>query len=480
MEFEPGQVVDDRYEIIEKLGAGGMGVVWKARHQKLGDEVAVKTPLSQFDQEIISRFGKEARTMRKFSLECPNILNIEDIGDHEGLPWYAMRYLPGGSLRDRVLPRDSKGMLQWQDDSFGWLFKIAAALDFLHSQNAWHRDVKPENILFSQEGTPYLVDFGIVKTANESTSMMTDQSKAVGTMAYMAPEILDGGKFSPYSDQYSLAATLYEAVTGERPYGGTSFFALFKAIQGGHRKLNEIFSNFPQAASNVVDRALSQEPSDRFDNCMQFANSFVESLSESQPPSEAPTGLFSTPGQSPPGNQVVGGKLLAPVESPLKITPIVPVHSPNGEGTRSTAYIWAAVVAIPAMLVVGGVVCFFGLVASGLLPMDNGTSIAAVEPGPVSAVSESFAEERSSELLPNFIDEPIAKKELRETTFVEPKPEPKPAPNPKTEPKRPVLKIGAEVGNQIFELEGENLYGFNMRVSDLRGSIVLVDFWNPG
>ena len=309
----------------------------------------------------------------------------------------------------------------------------------------------------------------------------------MGTMAYMAPEILDGGKFSPYSDQYSLAATLYEAVTGERPYGGTSFFALFKAIQGGHRKLNEIFSNFPQAASNVVDRALSQDPSDRFDNCMQFANSFVESLSESQPPSEAPTGLFPTPGQSPPGNDVVGGKLVAPVESPLKITPIVPVHSPDSGGTRSTAYIWAAVVAIPAMLVVGGVVCFFGLVASGLLPMssfDEDTSIAAVDPRPASFASESLSDERSSEPSPYSKVEPISEKKLRETTFVEPKPEPKPIPKPKPKPapkpKKPVLKIGAEVGNQIYELEGENLYGFNMRLSDLRGSIVLVDFWNPG
>ena len=197
------------------------------------------------------------------------------------VPWYVMRYLPGGSVRDLKMNRDRKGQIQWDTTSFDWLVQIASALDYLHGRNCFHRDVKPENILFSGEGTPYLVDFGIVKSVSETTTMITEQGKAVGTLAYMAPEILEDGEFTAQSDQYALAVTLYESITGDRPFSGTSYFALFKSIQKGHQKLSDRFPKMPEEASNVVDRALMEEPTTRFESCGDFASQFITRLAPS-------------------------------------------------------------------------------------------------------------------------------------------------------------------------------------------------------
>ena len=282
MKLNTDQIIDNRYKIVEHLGQGGMGVVWKAIDTKLGDDVVLKMPLNHVDSDILKRFEREARSMRRHSIDCPHILNIEDIGNLDETPWYIMRYLGGGSIIDRALSKTEDGSITWDDQTFVWLEKIAGALDYLHQKDCFHRDVKPENILFGGEGTPYLVDFGIVKTVSEATSMVTEQGKLVGTMAYMAPEILDGGKFTDRSDQYSLAVTLYEFLTGERPFGGTTFFALFRSIQDGHRKLNNLHPVIPLPASLVVDRALASDAKQRYSSCSEFAREFLAGLKSEQ------------------------------------------------------------------------------------------------------------------------------------------------------------------------------------------------------
>ena len=294
MQLTPDQLIDNRYKVLEHLGQGGMGTVWKAVDIKHDDEVVIKLPLNHLDPEILKRFGREAKMMRKHSLDCPHILNIEDMGTMGEVPWYAMRYLPGGSVRDLAMERDGKGQLQWDPAAFAWLTQIASALDYLHGRNCFHRDVKPENILFSGERTPYLVDFGIVKSVSETTTMMTEQGKAIGTIAYMAPEILEGGEFTPQSDQYALAVTLYESITGDRPFSGTTYFALFKSIQKGHEKLSDRFPKMPGAASQIVDQALSAEPVQRFDSCGEFANHFIAGLSPNAITAQPQTGGKST------------------------------------------------------------------------------------------------------------------------------------------------------------------------------------------
>ena len=246
------------------------------------------------------------------------------------VPWYVMRYLPGGSVRDLKMNRDRKGQIQWDTTSFDWLVQIASALDYLHGRNCFHRDVKPENILFSGEGTPYLVDFGIVKSVSETTTMITEQGKAVGTLAYMAPEILEGGKFTAQSDQYALAATLYESITGDRPFSGTTYFALFKSIQKGHQKMTDRLPKMPVVASDVIDQALSEEPGRRFDSCGALASQFIAGLRPGAASVESPTS---------------GGNSREKIADPSVAAPVKPKPPENpagGESRKQAKPIFAA------------------------------------------------------------------------------------------------------------------------------------------
>jgi serine/threonine-protein kinase len=278
MKLEPKQIIDKRYQIVERIGQGGMGEVWKATDQRMGDEVVLKSPLAQGDEDSLRRFGREAQTMARFAAECVHILDIRDVGMLDDVPYYVMRYQAGGSLSDRIDPVALPEKATFEPDQFEWLTCIASALDYLHGEHFFHRDVKPANILFSAGGTPFLVDFGIAKDVNSMTQSLTIQGATVGTLAYMAPEVLQGEDYTPQADQYSLAATLYESLVGNKPYDGSTPFALFQAWQKDYRKLIEIFPQIPVAASDVLDQALATKADQRFDSCLGFARQFVDGL----------------------------------------------------------------------------------------------------------------------------------------------------------------------------------------------------------
>lgn len=328
MNFESNQLIDNRYKIIEKLGEGGMGTVWKALDTRVNDEVVLKLPLKYHDPEMLTRFHREATTMRKHAGGCVNILDIQDIGHItvnkvDQVPYYVMRFQAVGPLRDWQPPRDSADNIIFDRKSWDWIDGIATALDYLHDRRTYHRDVKPENILFNSGGTPLLSDFGIVKELEKATASLTGTSQSLGTLAYMPPEILRGQPFTGQSDQYSFAATVYEMIAGERPYGGTTPFALFESITRGHRSLIEIVPQLTSASSAAMDKALAEEPADRFASCRQFAEAFLAGLSGQQAgpvsqlpvvaPSEDETGLLVT--GTPGGGEMVGGKPIAPGNS---------------------------------------------------------------------------------------------------------------------------------------------------------------------
>lgn len=284
MRLEPDQLVDNRYKIIEHLGEGGMGAVWKAIDIKHDDEVVIKLPLNHLDADILKRFGHEAKLMRRHSLDCPHILNIEDIGSMGEVPWYVMRYLPGGSVRDLKMDRDRKGQTQWDTTSFDWLVQIASALDYLHGNGVLHRDVKPANILFNHSGDAYLADFGIAKNPTDVTNFTqapTAPGTSPGTFGYMAPEVLNPEPDVPAAgavDQYALAVTLHESIAGKRPYEATNLIKLYHQTQKGCQPLRESFPDLPEAASNAVAKALSADPGERFNTCRCFADAFLAGL----------------------------------------------------------------------------------------------------------------------------------------------------------------------------------------------------------
>src|SRR5512137_2441323 len=205
----------DRYHILESLGEGGMASVYKAFDTRLERDVAVKIIRTDMFipavlQQVLKRFEREAKSLAKLS--HPNIVSIIDYGEHEGVPYLVMEYLPGGSLKDRL----SGQHMPWQD-SFQLLLPIARALQFSHQQRIIHRDVKPSNILITLSDEPMLSDFGIARILeSEGSTALTGTGVGIGTPEYMAPEQWTG-EASPQSDMYSLGVVTYEMLTGRKP-----------------------------------------------------------------------------------------------------------------------------------------------------------------------------------------------------------------------------------------------------------------------
>ena len=325
IKFETDSVIDDRYKIISHLGEGGMGAVWKASDLRTDNSIVVlKFPLKYNDPEILERFSREASTMRALAGDCDNILDIQDIGSVainqiDNVPYYVMRYQTGGALRDWKLPSDEQGNPIYTPESLNWVSGVATALDFLHQQPdaVFHRDVKPENILFNASGTPKLSDFGIVKSIKKATTSITRTGAAMGTVAYMPPEIWRGGKFSAASDQFSFASTVYEMLAGQRPYDGETPFAMLESLSRGHSKLSESLG-ISAPASQALDKALSHEPENRYESCGAFAKDFLQGLAsaEFKKPSEMETGMHvngiqsgSETGEIAGGQSVISGEL---------------------------------------------------------------------------------------------------------------------------------------------------------------------------
>lgn len=280
-----GATLAGRYKVVAKLGGGGMGFVYRARDERLDVDVVLKLPRPALleDAEFAGRFAREIRSLVR--LEHPHIVRLTDVGEHDGLPFAVMQFLPGGSLRD-LQPRraDDTALPQPAGTLHAWLPSVAAALDFIHNRQYVHRDVKPDNILFDAAGHAFLSDFGVAKAAAGSTKTtqtlaLTGMGMVLGTPHFMSPEVIMGQPFDGRADQYALAVTVYQQLSGRFPFEGANAAALF--VQHTTQEavpLDQIQPDVPTAVSVAVAKAMAKEPGQRFPSCMAFARAVLEAV----------------------------------------------------------------------------------------------------------------------------------------------------------------------------------------------------------
>ncbi len=308
-----GQAIDHgRYIIQRGLDEGGMGAVFLAQDTRMGMEVVIKFPHIAMLNEpgFRERFQNEIKLLINLSGQHPSIVNIQDVGtDESGAPYAVMSYLTGGSLKewsDRMRTAEVK-KLKWRR-ALRWLEDIADALDFVHHNHLVHRDVKPANILFDTSRRAYLADFGISKSISKNNTMeiaraITAESQIIGTLSYMPYEVFMGEATTGAADQYSLAVTLYEALSGKLPYDGATPSVISRRQESPPIPLHKLCPHFPEGISRVLEKALASSPTGRFDSCSSFCEAFLQELpdatSQSRPPVNQPAADLSSASQPP-------------------------------------------------------------------------------------------------------------------------------------------------------------------------------------
>jgi serine/threonine protein kinase len=283
-----GQTIAERYQIKKRLATGGMATVYLAHDNHLDASVAVKVPDRSLleNKEFRDRFLQETRSL--VNLRHPNVLTIIDFGEHDGTPYAVMDYLSGGCVNDQRF-RDKQGKFIPVLPAFfdKWLNRISDALDFIHRKGYVHRDIKPDNILFDGEGNAFLSDFGIVKvyeaTKIDTSANLTQAGNLIGTPGYMAPEISLGHKYDGRSDQFSLAVLVFELLTGSRPFvGNTPAAIVMQQSRNCIDQLSELQRRWESSVTNVLVRALSSDPSSRFDSCIAFERAITQAFGETR------------------------------------------------------------------------------------------------------------------------------------------------------------------------------------------------------
>ena len=254
-----GKIIGNRYEVLEQIGVGGMATVYKAKCNVLNRYVAIKVLREEFttDEEFIKRFNSEAQSAS--SLTHPNIVSIYDVGHEDNLYYIVMELIKGKTLKEII---DQDGVLPWKW-SVNIAIQIASALEAAHRNNIIHRDIKPHNIIITEEGIAKVTDFGIAKAVSNST--ITAFGTTIGSVHYFSPEHAKGGYTDAKSDLYSLGVVIYEMVTGRVPFDAdTPVSIALKHMQEKPVEPIKLNPSIPYALNKLIMKALQKEANLRY------------------------------------------------------------------------------------------------------------------------------------------------------------------------------------------------------------------------
>ena len=265
-DLSPGAIVDNRYKVLSRLGAGGMADVFLAEDQQLGRKVALKLLHRRFaaDPDFVERFRREAQAAA--GLQHPNVVSVYDRGSFEDTYYIAMEYLPGRSLKQLIRDEAPLDPIRAIDITI----QILKAARFAHRRGVIHRDLKPHNVIIDDADQAKVTDFGI---ARAGASDMTETGSIMGTAQYLSPEQAQGHAVSAGSDLYSVAVVLYEMLTGRLPFDGESAVTIaLKHVSEAPTPPTAINPAVPPELEQVVMWALNKNPADRPTDADQFIN----------------------------------------------------------------------------------------------------------------------------------------------------------------------------------------------------------------
>lgn len=260
-----GKIIGNRYEVLEKIGIGGMATVYKAKDNILKRNVAVKVLRDEFttDEEFIKRFNTEAQAAA--SLTHPNIVSIYDVGHEDNLYFIVMELIQGKTLK-QIITED--GVLPWKW-SINIAIQIASALEIAHKNNIVHRDIKPHNIIITEDGVAKVTDFGIAKAVSNST--ITAFGTTIGSVHYFSPEHARGGYTDAKSDIYSLGVVMYEMMTGRVPFDAdTPVSIALKHMQEKPVEPIKLNLSIPYAVNKIIMKAMQKEVALRYSSATEM------------------------------------------------------------------------------------------------------------------------------------------------------------------------------------------------------------------
>ena len=255
-----GRLLDNRYEILEVIGTGGMAVVYKARCHRLNRLVAVKILKDEYsqDEEFRRRFHAEGQAVAMLS--HPNIVSVYDVSTSPEADYIVMELVDGISLKQYM---EKKGVLNWKE-TLHFSMQIAKALEHAHSRGIVHRDIKPHNVMVLKNGSVKVTDFGIARIMSKGNTLTKE---ALGSVHYISPEQAKGSRVDNRSDLYSLGVVMYEMMTGRPPYDGESPVAVaIQHINGGAPMPSTLNPNIPGGLEQIIMKAMAHDPNDRYES----------------------------------------------------------------------------------------------------------------------------------------------------------------------------------------------------------------------